>query len=244
MAVDLTAATPDYYVVDTAPITTYPLTLTAWGRVPDTTNSRNVIFIGDKDVTNHSFRLNFESAARIFFVAADGSFRNASVTGYSANTWHNLIGVGASSTDRKAYLDGGTPGTNTISTTPAGLDRWSVGRATDITPSIQMDGQIAEVAIYNVAFAEGGWEIAALAAGFSPLLVRPEALVRYRRLVIPDEGDMVTSETMTKNGAPVAFDHPPIIYKVPPRFWYVAAAVGAGQGGLLSDARNRLVRAA
>jgi hypothetical protein len=74
-------------------------------------------------------------------------------------------------------------------------------------------GGIAEAAAYSVVLTAG--EIAMLAAGFSPLMVRPESLIGYWPLggaYSNDNMDIVGGNTLTTNGGPIAEPHPRIIY--------------------------------
>lgn len=141
-----------------------------------------------------------------------GSLASATTTtGYTVGTWHHIAGVYAAVDDRSAYIDGGSKGTNTASRTPSGVNQLRIGSRTGTSPSGHLDGQIAECAIWNVALADA--EIAVLATGVIPPLVRPSALVHYapltRNLI-----DIVGGVTLTNTGTTVV-THPRVFYRVP-----------------------------
>lgn len=98
-------------------------------------------------------------------------------SGFSAGSWQHAAAVFGSSTDRRAFLNGGSKGTNATSVTdPSGLDSVAVGAFAG-AHTFPMFGLIAHAAIWNIALSDA--EVAALAAGAHPMMVRPEALVAY-----------------------------------------------------------------
>lgn len=102
----------------------------------------------------------------------------STTSGYSADTWHHGCAVFASATSRAAYLDGGNKGTNATNHLPSGVNRSFVGtRILSGTRAFFLNGMVAEAGIWDIALSDA--EVAALATGLSPLLVRPESLVAY-----------------------------------------------------------------
>jgi hypothetical protein len=131
--------------------------------------------------------------------------------GYSASTWFHAGGVWASTSSRKVYLNGGNSGTNSTAVSPTTLDRTSIGCLNRLTPAAFTDGLIAEAGIWGVALTDN--DVAELAAGVCPLLVRPESLISYWSLFGVDspEPDYVGGKDMTVTGAVIA-DHPAQVY--------------------------------
>ena len=124
------------------------------------------------------------------------------------NTWQNICGVYPTTSSRTVYLNGGSSGTDTTSVTPSGISHIYVG-ATSSSSSIikSFNGAIADTAIWNVELNTS--EIAALNAGYSPLLIRPSALVYYQPLI--RELNDYRGAIFTNVNTATVFDHPRII---------------------------------
>ena len=230
MARSFTIATPDFLSTDTAVISGTPLTLACWFNAASITSNNGLMFVGDKDVGDNFFAISAQGAAAgdpIRAMAAGTAFRSAnSSTGYSADTWHHACGVFTDATDRSAFIDGGSKGTNAQSSSPANLDRTAIGRWMDSTPASPMGGLIAEAAVWNIALSDA--EVALQALGVSPLLIRPDSLVAYWPLIgrYDPEIDIVGGVNLTVTTA-VAADHPRIYN--PNALWSLGVpAVAAG----------------
>ena len=171
----------EYAEVDNSPISGFPWTMACWFRSDDLTIDQVLMWLGDKDVADQYVFLGaagtFAGDTVIALTDAGGISSAETSTGYSADTWHLATGVWVSSTDRRAYIDGGSKGTNTTSRVLSNAsDRVSIGRAGDSTPGNYMSGRIAEAAIWDVALTDT--EIARLLR--QPFrYVRPANLVAY-----------------------------------------------------------------
>ena len=161
--------------------------------------------------------------------AAGGTVNSASTsTGYSTGVWTHAAAVFATTTSRTAYINGGSSGTSTSTrNNPSGLDSVSIGRLGYSTPINYLNGRTAEVGVWNVELT--ATEIATLAKGVSPLLVRADALVSYWPIVgrTSPEIDLMGAHPLTLTGT-VQVDHPPMRY--PGRVHVVPAASGPAQG--------------
>jgi len=107
-------------------------------------------------------------------------------------------------------LGGGQAGTTNISLDPTAGTTFYIGRDHS---GKYFNGVIAEAAAYSVYLSAG--DIASLAAGFSPSMVRPESLIGYWPLggaVSNDYADPFGQHTLTPTNTPTAADHPRIIY--------------------------------
>lgn len=175
-------------VTDVAEVTAAPFTVCAWGNTANITDTQTIFSLGNSTPTNDRFEMLWRGAIAgdpIFVEARENGGTAGSVdttTGYSASTWHLSCYVEVSSASRSAFIDGGSEGTDTTSSTPAGIDRTLV--ATLQTSSGQIlffDGAIAEVGIWNAALTDG--EVATLAKSFAPPCVRRNALVAYYPMV-------------------------------------------------------------
>lgn len=197
------------------PLTGVPLTLVCWGKTTDTTNSQNVLSLCQTtNATNGAFVLNFGGATAgdpIRAYAGSGGVYEVAVSGsgYSSGVWTHAAAVFASTTSRTAYINGVAGTANTVSKTPASISRIDIGQ---LHTTVQnFGGDIADAAIYNVALDAA--EIAALAAGVSPINVRPDALVAYWPLKYEDgDVDHWGQYDLTATGSPTYNPHPPIIY--------------------------------
>jgi len=188
---------------------TVPLTLAAWFRSTSITVTQNIISLDTVDNTG-GFRLLASGNTAGDPVTANhrssSTPANANTsTGYTANTWYHACGVFTGNANRTAYINGGSPGNNTTSKSAITIDRVDMGmNYNGSTYSSQpLSGRIAEAAVWNVALNVD--EIAALASGVSPRLIRPSALRFYAPLV-GDPIDLRRGLAITNSGTTLA-DH-------------------------------------
>lgn len=124
----------------------------------------------------------------------------------STGTWYRALAV-VTSTAQTVYVDGTkTAGGGTVTVPPAALDTLTIGRDNF---SRYFDGRIAEVAIWSVALSDADYAI--LNAGFSPLMVRPDALVHYAPLIRGFK-DNFTATSFAETGTSTVVSHPRVIY--------------------------------
>jgi len=216
----------EYLQIESFVITSYPLAMACWFNVNDDSVSQQLMGIADKDVTNYNIRLKAACAVEgkpvQTYVHNYGQPSAAFVytsTGLTINTWHHACGMWLSVSERHAYIDGGSKGSEIATTVGAMVnhDRFAIGADRDSSPGSYMSGMIAEAAIWNLtdwgandAEREINFEkvIASLAKGFTPdnyLL----GLVAYWPLVrgLTDE---FGGYNLTANGT-VVVAHPRII---------------------------------
>jgi hypothetical protein len=107
------------------------------------------------------------------------------------------------------YLDGGSKGTNTNSVVPSNFDRTQIGFAAGGTSAL--DGRLAEVAFWDIALSDA--EVAMLALGYAPSLVRPDSLIHYWPLLSTTDPtpDFVGDSPLDHVGTLSDADHPRII---------------------------------
>jgi len=222
------------YLIYNAEVSGRPLTLAAWFNSDDNTNRQYVMGIGDSgdphpfvnlelrpDQVGDPVRLTERDDAEVIGYAE-------STTGYSTNTWHHITGVVAATNDRSVYLDGGSKDNDATNLGARTQDNTTIGtNYRDSTAVLPFSGLIAEAAIWSVALTDE--EVAVLATGVSPLLVRPESLVAYWPLIRDTDDDIVGGYSMTPQNAPTVAAHPPVIY---PRF----TGLGAPQEGVSASA--------
>lgn len=196
--------------VGTAPATAAPLTMACWFRSDDATITQALMSLGDTSANNW-FEL--EAAGSIGGDPVRQMTRNAGTTvnndtstGYSANTWHHACGVWVTSSSRLVYIDGGSIGTSSTAVTPASIDALGIGRREIGAPGVYTSGMIAEAAIWDVDLS--GSEVAALAKGILPTLIRPQSMVFYNPLIRTLTADLVGGLTLTEVNAPTVGNHP------------------------------------
>jgi len=192
-----------------------PLSFCCWFNANDVTATRTLCGISDTGATNY-WRLIAAGAVAgdpVRLQIAAGGTANADTTaGYTANTWHHACASIASATSRIVYLNGANSTTDGTNKTPSGMTATQIGIIGPHTAGGQpFDGSIAEVAFWNVALTAA--DVAVLATGVCPLLVRPEALVAYIPCIGQDspETTRFSGATFAVTGA-AAGAHPRILY--------------------------------
>jgi hypothetical protein len=223
------SASSEYLEIDSTPVTAAPFTVAGWAYFGSLTENAVAMAIADKDSGTAYWTLQFYGTQAgdpvLWQARSGGTYALAmSTSGYSAGTWHHLCGVETASNSRAVFLDGGSKGTNSDTASPAGADRLSLGRVGDSSPGLYLNGGLAEGAIWNVALTDA--EVALLARGYSPLLVRPESLVFYAPLIRDTDDDLVGGLQLTAYNTPSITAHPRIIY--PGRVQIGVPAAGGG----------------
>lgn len=161
-------------------MTAPPFSLVAWFNTGDT-NGGNLISLFKDGNPSHSFILSITAFGDNDVRASTGhqSFGETSAISvapfWSVDAWHHAAGTWGSATDRNAYLDGGSKGSDTTDRTPGDtVDLLTLAGSEFVAI---LEGKLAEVGVYNVKLSDG--EVQALGRGMSPLAVRPDALVAY-----------------------------------------------------------------
>ena len=209
----------EYLEVASAVVTVVPVTLAAWFNADDLSATQDIMNINRSDVLGHCFRLLYALGTdSITAIAKDGAVtgRADSLAAPGVDTWHHAAGVFTNNAARAVFLDGGNKDTDATDTTPVGLDRTTIGvfhNAGNLTG--YMSGMIAEAGIWNAALTDA--EVAILAAGYSPLLVRPQSLVAYWPLIRDTDDDIVGGYSMTPVNGPTVGPHAPVLYAVGPQ---------------------------
>ena len=205
----------DELTIASVPLTGVPLSVFARFKIDDITDFRTIFHIGDASTSNNYFRLDCRGGdGGDPLVATTRDVGNvqwaASTTGYSADTWHTGLAVFAAINDRRVYLDGGNKGTNTTSITPTGVDKMSIGRSSDSSPSGHWRGSICEVCMWDVALSDA--EALALHLAIKPNHIRPADVVGYWPvwgLHSPEIDLSGQGNNMTVSNTPVRGNHGP-----------------------------------
>lgn len=179
-------STANYIRLASGLITAVPLTMAGWFYPTSAANGTIMgCFTSGSAFNRNSFRLGVDTSPSVIALTSDGaSVGNATTTASATlNAWNHAAGVFTGIASRDSYLNGGNKGSNTTSLTPSGIDRTSIGIGDGSTASTPFHntGMLAELGWWNVALDAA--EIAALAAGVPPPLVRPQSLMAYVPIV-------------------------------------------------------------
>jgi len=159
-------------------------------------------------------RVSATGKTRYYVSGQAGGFTDTIVNGattYSTNTWAHVCGVSSSSSNHVLYFNGTSDGTSSTNVGNAGATLNSIGRYEISGGSGEyFNGYLAEVACWSTNLTAD--EVAALAKGISPWLIRPNYLSAYWPLWgrhSPERSFVKEDYQMTLNNSPSTADHPP-----------------------------------
>jgi hypothetical protein len=199
-----------------AAVTAAPVTLSAWVRAATGTgNNRVVMGVFDTGAATDYFYLMLDASDKVTSVinGASTDISTSTSGAHANNTWCHVCAVFVSNLLRYVYLDGADKQQTTNDRTPSGLDTTAIGARKVNAITRYFQGDIAEPAIWNVALDDA--EVAALARGFAPPLIRPASLVAYWPLLGNDSPELdrgKNSYSLTLTNTPTKADHPRIYY--------------------------------
>lgn len=200
-----------------------PLTLAAWVLPQRNTAYEDPLCLARSadNSTGWFLQLRGPDGMRVAAVtASQNTFAIArSGNAYTLGTWHHVAGVFEHAASRLVYLDGVGGARETTNLNVSAVDRMLVGAWERLGGWIAyFAGAVAEAAVWQQALSAA--EIAQLAAGYSPLLVRAESLVAYWPLGGPWGNDDLDHSgqglDLTACGEPSWTTHPSITYPAPP----------------------------
>lgn len=196
-------------------VTAVPFSVAAW--VNPTTGVSNYIFSVSDAGPNNFFDLLLHAGSpnqRVLAQCYDGVAGGTAATTVAATlgAWNHAAGVFTNNSSRSAFLNGANKVTETTTVTPnvAGLTTYIGHNAYDAN---YLNGLLAEVGVWDVALSDD--EVAALAKGFCPLLIRPQSLIAYWPLFgnqSPEPDRWKNRYDLTLTGSPAKADHPRIYY--------------------------------
>lgn len=197
--------TTSYLEATSAIVTAVPITMAAWFYADSNTVNQTILGVTASGATNARFTLQCQNTGYLrAAVQAGGSTAGADTTAtINTGAWQHGAAVFTGNASRTVYLDGANNATNTTSLTPsaAALNRTNVGTQwRNQARENYFDGRVAEAAVWNVAL--NASEIAALATGLRPSLVRPQSLVLYVP-IIRDVLDLRAALAFTDNATTV-----------------------------------------
>lgn len=212
MAVDFLSASTEAYKESSAVVSAFPFTFACWFNVTSTGTSQALMALADENNNAGYARLLLSSTGPV--LRADGPSITASTyDNPGANAWHHGAAVFSTSTLREVFYDGTSGGSETSGTHAlTGVDNMVVAgqHANNASINATVNGKVAEAAIWTVALSDA--EVASLASGISPSLIRPDSLIRYYPMITTsDAPNSIVGGTQTVNGTPTdAADHPAV----------------------------------
>lgn len=209
-------STTNYLSIGSSLVTAYPFTLSCWFNSNSATANQNMIVVKvsgtDARVVGINAAGNVGGDPVQMYVSdtSGGNFVTTSTTtGYTTNTWHHACAVFASATSRTVYIDGGSSASSSTSRTVSAYNLTSIGAYLNPGAGNAFSGLLAEVCIHTADLSAN--EVASLAKGVSPLLVRPQSLVHYLPMIRTAAQDL-KGTTWTTTGAPNAHGTHPRMY--------------------------------
>ncbi len=203
----------------TAPISSYPCTISAWYKPSNNTSNHSIVYIGSTTDTRRFLIYRAGPSSNNVAVLDNRNDGGASIQILAGTTpvtntaaWYNVVGVFASSTDRKIYVNGTQENSDTSSMTTTSLNRYSVGARGIPAPSygLYANAKIAEVAVWSVALTSA--EILQLAKGANPQWIQRPSLASYLPgwTGLSPDLDLVSGTMGLTNAPTQSTDHPPV----------------------------------
>ena len=233
MGILLDNASTEYLYVNDPPVTAAPFTWTCWFNSDQDDLHQILLFLGDKDDDDDYwfFRLSGATGGDplIHLVKKAGFAGATTTTGFTAGKWHFAAGVEVAANSRKAYIDGGSVGSDANNLTPnAGeIDRLAIGYKANGNPGSPTSGIIGEAAIWDAALTAD--ELLALAAHIWAPRIRPGNLVFYLPMwTVADLTDLVGGRLLTAVNTPQTAEHPYIIKPRKTTVWMPSGGAPSG----------------
>jgi len=221
MARLFTAANSERFVVNELVRGVSPVSMGCWFyAVNASSDDYAMLQLSDQSTATNFFRLGFAGARGssdfreiMAFVGGSADADAALTPATVLNEWHHALAVFPDVNSRSAYLDGVQAETVSTVTHPTGIDAMDIGYEGDSTPGDPWDGRLCDVAVWDVALTPN--DAAMLAAGYSPLLVKPNNLIFFAPLILHsgDERDFVGGKTLVDTNT-VTFADPPRLIRI------------------------------
>lgn len=218
-----------------AVLQTWPITLHGRIRMTNPGDGLDHTIVGLWEAgSNNGFRLQVEfpgslTKARCGTKAGGTAANATSTTTITDTNWHSVVGEITSASARQVWLDNGGNGSSATSLTPGTLTKTTAG-AYDNGGTLggNVAHELADIAVWSVTLTSD--ERASLAAGVSPLLIRPDKLEIYLPLMRGGNDYMGGAFTVT---AASVVDHPRV-YMPSPAQQLVKTAASTGINGTAS----------
>ena len=206
-------ASSEFLSLDSAILTAVPISVSMWVKTDNGDADQEIWNLGAATDNSVGFGLSLEATGDVvkaYARSGAGSQSAQTLTSFSiASVWEHVGGEFASSTSRYAFLHGVRSPENIVSRTPTGLDTTGVGGRFRAGGSNFLNGSLVDVAVWNGLLTDAEWLM--LAAGISPLKVRPDVLVMYLPLIGDENTELIGGTIWTVNGTPTKDTNPRLI---------------------------------
>lgn len=215
MARSFTAASSQYLEYSGAVLDSYPFSISIWFYIASSAKTGVAFAEADTGVAEDDYidllTVNNNLCQYNARMGGAGAVNLNSTDSYTVDTWQHMGAKSASASSHAIYVNGGTPQTDStnIGTFSSIMDVTDIGVLHRNSFAAYFDGYLAECALWSANLSDG--EFAALAAGYSPLLVRSSSLIAYWPLIRDTDDDRVGGYDMTPSGSPTIAAHAPVI---------------------------------
>ena len=194
-----------------AVVTAEPFTMACWIRPTALAANYAWMSIAASGNNDDSVALQSDIAGVISFRKGNsGGSGTASAGTLTTGAWQHICGSTSGVASRSCYRNGGNKGTNATSITFGGaVDRTGLLHSARNSQDAVCNGAIADAAIWNIVLTDD--DVATLAKGVSPRLVRPDRLVAYWPVIgnlSPEPDRWKNRFDLTIAGAVAKADHP------------------------------------
>jgi len=143
----------DYITTDSLPITDFiNFTMSGWFYIQDGSTTRGIVTFANTSNNTPLALIEYITAGNVRFNYRpdSGSLSSNDSSAVSLNEWYYVTAT-KEGTALKIYLDGSLNDSSTISDTAITIDKFSIGALVRSTIANYMDGNLANVAIWNRA---------------------------------------------------------------------------------------------
>lgn len=150
-------STSQYLEIDEAVVTEPPFTVLVVAQ-SDTATINQVPFAVANSGSSSEMWVSYWGGGNagdpLIWLAFGAAGSASTASGYSVNTPTLGTFLEESSSSRTAWINGGDADTDSSTKAPSGVNRTSIGRAGDLTPSTYFSGYICEIAVFNEALSD------------------------------------------------------------------------------------------